>query len=203
MARKRNTKTASAVTIEPIEPAAVAVIEPVTIEPIVPAAVEPAAMASPLSIAAAGGVVPDGYVVPAYIGAFVAGFRAMAGMPSVTRDERAACANSFAAAVETAMPGTAAPSGRHTGRFTGMPVFESQNTLYVAAVMANVIVTGGHVMAAWRVELPNAKCDYLAKSYAWSTLAEYVNGRHNGTTIPDGVNIVIAWNKRGRTPLTA
>lgn len=155
-----------------------------------------------LTLAEAGAAVPDGYVPPVYLAAFIDGLRAIAPLPCATRDERSACVARFTAVVEAAMPGTPAPMGRHTGRFTGMPVFESQNTLFVAAALANVVLGCGHLMAAWRVELPNAKCDYLAKNYAWTTLSEYVNGRHNGTTVPDGVAVVVAWARRNRTPLT-
>lgn len=154
-----------------------------------------------LTLADTGATLPDGYTAPAYLGAFVTALRAIAPMPSKTREERVACAARFAAAMDAAMPGTPAPVGRHTGRFTGMPVFESQNTLFIAAALANVVLTCGHLMSAWRVELPNAKCDYLAKDYAWTTLSEYINGRHNGTTVPDGVAIVTAWAKRNRMPV--
>lgn len=154
-----------------------------------------------LTLTGAGATVPEGYVPPVYLAAFIDGLRAIAPLPAKTREERVACAARFTAVMEAAMPGTPAPIGRHTGRFTGMPVFESQNTLFVAAALANVVLACGHLMSAWRVELPNAKCDYLAKDYAWTTLSEYINGRHNGTTVPDGVAIVTSWAKRNRMPV--
>lgn len=154
-----------------------------------------------LTLADTGVAIPDGYVAPAYLGAFVGALRGIASLPAKTREERVIVAKRFAELMDAAMPGTPQPQGRHTGRFTGMPVFESQNTLFVAAALANVPLTCGHLMSAWRVELPNAKCDYLAKDYAWTTLSEYVNGRHNGTTIPGGVEIVVAWAKRNRVPV--
>jgi len=161
----------------------------------------PAIVYTALALTDTGLPIPEGYVAPAYLTAFVHGLRGIASLPSKTREERTICAKTFADIVERAMPGTPMPQGRHTGRFTGMPVFESQNTLFVAAALANVVLTCGHLMSAWRVELPNAKCDYLAKDYAWTTLSEYVNGRHNGTTIPEGVNIVTAWARRNRMPV--
>lgn len=197
MASKRDrTKKSPA----PVTPAPVAVID--TPAPVVtPVTVTPA-LHPELSLGAFGVTVPDGYVVPAFVPAFVAGFRAVALMPSATIDERRAVAAVFESTVAGMMPG--APTtvvGRHTGRFTSMPVFESQNTLYVCAALANVPVSNGVIMAAWRVELPNAKCDYLSKNYAWTTLSEYVNGRHNASIIPGGVDVVRMWNARNRVPV--
>lgn len=143
---------------------------------------------------------PDGFVVPAYIGAFVTAIRAIAPMPSTTRDERAACVSAFVASMERSMPGVPMPSAKNIGRFSGNPVFESQNAIYVACVLANVAVTNGHVMAAWRGELPNAKCDFLAKNYAWSTCSDYVNGRHGGSFVSGAREFVGAWHARGHKP---
>lgn len=178
------------------------VTKPATDVATIPPATVPATIAPALTLADVS-TVPDGFREPVYIGAFVNAFRAVASMPATTRDERVAVRDAFVATMDAAMPGTPMPTGRHTGRFSGCPVFESQNVLYVAAALANVALTDGHIMAAWRGELPNAKCDYLAKNYAWSTLSEYVNGRHNGSPIPGAVEIVIAWNKRGRKPVSA
>lgn len=147
--------------------------------------------------------VPAGYIVPAALMAWRDAFRATANMPSKTRDERAIIVGAMVAALDAAMPGTPTPLGRNTGRFFGAPVFESQNTLYVAAALANCTVTAGAIMAAWRVEMPNAKCDYIGRDYAWTTLSEFVNGRHNGSIVPDGVAIVVAWNTRNRQPIGA
>ncbi len=172
---------------------AVATVE-TTIVPTIPG------MLPALTLADFGVIVGDDYRMPAYVDAFVAGFRAIAPTPSITRDERAACSERFAAVCAAMMPHAAMPVGRHTGRFSTSPVFESQNTLYVAAAFANVMLTNGHFMAAWRAELPNAKCDYLAKNYAFTTLSEYINGRHNGSAVHCGADVVGLWNAGHRLP---
>ncbi len=188
-------------TVATVGDATVTTPDAATIARVTDAVPVPASIAAPLTLTDVTEL-PAGYTVPAFVVAFRDAFRAIHGMPVTTRDERIIAFYAFRAAVESAMPGQPVPTGKHTGRFTGMPVFESQNTLYVCAVLANVPLADGHIMVAWRAELPNAKCDYLAKNYAWSTLSEYVNGRHNGSTVPGGVSVVIDWAKRGRRPLT-
>lgn len=142
------------------------------------------------------------YVVPAYVPAFAAAFRAVASMPSVTRDERIAVTDAFTAAMDAAMPGIVPnPSRRNDGRWTGLNVQTAQNVLYVSAALSNVPLTNGHIMSAWRAELPGARCDFHAKSYAWSTLTDYMATRHGGTPMPGSDAIVRAWAARGRRPI--
>lgn len=145
--------------------------------------------------------IPDGYAVPAFVNAFRDAFRAVSALPAVTRDQRIVVRDAFVAAMVAAMPGHDVPVGRHTGRWSGCPVFESQNVMYLAACMANVALTNGHIMAAWRAELPNAKCDYLARDYAWTTLSEYINHRHNGAIVPGAYDAINAWYGRNRKPI--
>jgi hypothetical protein len=201
-ARKPRT---AAVVVPPVDTAAAAavVVPDTAAAVVVPDPPTVPALPEPITLTVAGATVPDTFVMPRFVDAFVAGFRAVARMPSVTRDERIAVADVFRAECVRVMGDMPVPMGRHTGRFSGQPVFESQNTLYVAAVLANVATNGGHIMAAWRVELPNAKCDYLAKNYAWSTMSEFLNGNHNGTVIPDGNIVVRLWANRNRQSLTA
>lgn len=151
---------------------------------------------------------PDAFVAPAYFAPMVDAIRRIAPMPTATTDERRAVCAAYTAAMDAAMPGTPEPRGRHTGRFTGMPVFETQNVIYLACAVANVVVNDGHVVAMWRAELPHARCDYIDRAYnrgyAWSTLSEYTRGAHNAVPgIPGAVDAVIAWTKRGRRPIGA
>ena len=203
-----STRTRTTAVVVPDAAAAVVVPDAAAVVDVVPAAVVdvPAVPAVPelppvITLAAAGANVPDAFIMPPYMAAWIAGFRAIARMPSTTVDERRACVAAFAAAAVAVAGDVPMPVGRHTGRFSTMPVFESQNTLYVAAALANCGVNGGHIMAAWRVELPNAKCDYLVKNYAWSTMSEFLNGKHNGSAIPDGGIVVRAWANRNRAPI--
>ena len=81
--------------------------------------------------------IPEGFQVPRYLTAYRDAFRVVSGMKAETRPERAAVRDAIVKFMEKAMPGTPVPTGKHTGRFIGGPVFESQNTLYLAAALAN------------------------------------------------------------------
>lgn len=182
-------------------------VTPVETKPVVttPKADKPKAQPKPLDLVATlrglNVAVPEGFTLPKYVNAYRDAFRAVAGMKAETRVERAAVRDAIVKFMERAMPGSPLPTGKHTGRFIGAPVFESQNTLYLAAALANVPLANGHIMAAWRAELPNAKCDYLGRDYAWSTLSEYTGGHHNGSPVFGCNDVVGAWAKRGRKPV--
>lgn len=146
------------------------------------------------------------FVAPTFVGPMVNAIRAIASMPTKTRDERAACVTAYTAVMIAETGITADPVGKHTGRFTGYAVFETQNAIYFACVLANVAVNDGHIVAAWRAELPMAKCDYLGtaydRAYPTSTLSLYVNDGHNGGVIPGMRDAVRVWQKSGRKPVT-
>lgn len=144
---------------------------------------------------------PQGYAEPVFLVPFRDALRSVAALPSKTREERAAVRDAVVAFLDAALPGHGIPPGRHTGRWSGQPVFESQNAIYLAAVLANVPIAEGTIMAFWRAELPNAKCDYLIRNYAWTTLSEYLHGRHNGSVVPGAHAAVAAWAARHRQPL--
>ena len=148
---------------------------------------------------------PDVFQAPTWLNPMADAVRVIATMPTKTRDQRAAARDAYVAAMVAATGNTSEPMGKHTGRFTGMAVFETQNAIYLACVLANVAVDEGHVCAMWRGELPHAKCDYLGtaydRAYPWSTLSMYTNGHHNGGPIPGAREAVTVWAKRGRKPL--
>jgi len=156
----------------------------------------------PLTVADVVAGLPDGYREPVCMAAFVAGFRAMVGMAdNGGRADRAAMVAAFVTAANAVQPADVPPMGKRHGRWSGLPVAESQNVLYVAAIVADVAVTESMIMAAWRAELPNAKCDFLNRNYAWSTLSQYVNGHHGiAPGIPGARDAVAAWRKRGSKP---
>lgn len=151
---------------------------------------------------------PEAFREPSWLTPMAETVVSIHAMPTKTREQRQAVVDAYVSAMSTAtgITGIALePTGKHTGRFTGMAVFETQNAIYLACAMANVAVDEGHVCAMWRGELPRAKCDYLGtaydKAYPWSTLSLYVNGGHNGGPIPGAREAVTAWAKRGRKPV--
>ena len=143
-----------------------------------------------------------GVVVPAIVGHMARAFAVVAPMPVGTLDERRAVRDTIVASFDAAMPNTPNTGVRNTGRFSGYHVFESQNTMYLAAALCGAYVTDGHFTAMWAADLPNARCPYMERvSYPTSTLTEYVHGRHNAVPGVAGArDVVMAWvaNKRNR-----
>lgn len=205
--RQRGTRTPEAPVAVVDTPAPVVETTPDTPTPVVESTDTPVIDPTAEIIAAiiAGGTTPDAtFKTPAWTVAFVAAFRVIAGLPVGTWDERHAAVAAFRTACESAMPNTPDSARRNAGRFTGFSVFESQNALYFAAAIANVKLQNGHFMAAWRAELPHAKCDFLNRVYAWSTLSEYMAGRHGGVPdVPGARAVIAAWRERGCRPADA
>jgi len=155
---------------------------------------------------------PEPSSIPAHIPAFVAGIRAIAPMPVKTFAERTAARDAFIAAVIAAGCTGSDTNAKHTGRFSTRPVFVAQNDVYACIAFANVAVESGHVMAIWAAEFPGSTCGrnvpgvngvpYIGRDYAWSTLSEYVNGRHNACSFDNARIVIQSWINAGRKPRT-
>jgi hypothetical protein len=207
---RRATATATATvpaTVDTIAADVTATVDPIAepiAEPTAPPAYDPAAAL--LAAMVAVGVTPAaGFVVPPFIVAAAHAFRAIAGRTIRDRADMVAMRDAFVTAMESAFPGTPAADkcATNSGRFSGHHVFESQNALYVAAAVSGVVVSDLMFAAAWRAELPNAKCDYLTRTtYPRTTMSEYINGKHNACPGVDGaVDIVRTWRNRDRKPI--
>lgn len=139
-----------------------------------------------------------------YLRAMARAFRSVAALPTATVEDRAAMRDAITAELAAAFPGALGVTvGKNTGRFSGLHVFESQNTGYVAAAMSGVHVTDGMFVAAWAADVPTARCAYLTtgydKRYPTSTLTAYLNGDHNAAPgLPGAVDLVRAWRDAGR-----
>lgn len=133
--------------------------------------------------------------VPAFIPAMARAFAMVASMPVTTRDERVAVRNAIIASLSAAFPTSVGTGSKTVGQFSGLHVFESQNTVYVAAAMSGAIVTDGHIVAGWSADIPSARCAYVDHvSYASSTCTDYCNNRHNGVPmVPGARDIVARW----------
>jgi len=177
---------------------AVAVAEPTTTT--TTTAVDVPSIDAPLTFAAIGVELPDTFRVPACIAAYVTGFRAIAGMPVATTDERIAASRAFTSAAFPNDEFSAANGTANVARSDiGTGIMDTQNAVYYAVVLANVDLHVGHVSAAWASIFPNARCGrknpdargvpYVsAKTFDYAftgTLSAYVNannghGGHGG-----------------------
>ena len=147
-----------------------------------------------------------GIDVPAFIRAMAHAFAMVATMPTGTRTDRETVRDAIVAELVARMGDRAVPVSRTVGRFSNMHVFESQNSMYVAAAMSGVNVTTGMIVAAWRADLPSAKCDYIGtaydRDYPSSTMSDYIGARHGIVpNVPGARDVVAAWRTtRNRKP---
>lgn len=126
--------------------------------------------------------------MPVWIRALIAGFGAIVDTVIATSDDVRAASVAFTTAARDVVDAPV-PSRAFAGRFTGFQLRDGQNAIYVALAESGVDVnriTNGHIMAAWIAEYPGARCDFavvgFGRGYGWSTLTEYINGRHG--TVP-------------------
>ncbi len=161
----------------------------------IPAIVPP----SPVDAAVArfGGVCP-GVTVPAWFRPIVAGIMAVTGANATTMSNDALTA-AFIDAANAIRPADK-PTGSN-GRWTNAGIRYAQNDIAFAFACAVPFIDarragnyGRAFMAAWRAELPNAKCDYFARMYGYSTLGEIVGSRHGSVDgVTNGLDVIRVW----------
>jgi hypothetical protein len=89
------------------------------------------------------------------------------------------------------------PGVGSTGRVSNMGIRYAQNALYVAAMLTGRVaakIPNAVYMAAWRVELPNATCDFVNRTYGHSTLTDFTATRHGECPgLPTAIDVVRTW----------